>query len=402
MKRDLNHALDECLTLLGEGRATVEECQARYPEYASDLRPLLEIALEIQSVPQPTPSPAASAAGKQRMLQALDAKHRQAALPTPLVRSVGWVAELGRGRGQPPVWKRSPAFQLALAGALALFLLAIGGLFLLSWPEVGVVQTAALDQVNGIVELMPAGSDTWRPASPGERVEAGSRVRTGPLSAATLAFFDGSTTGLEAEAEVTIVQMSSRRGQDRVILLRQTLGQTRSRVQRMPDRASRFEIETPTAVVAVRGTEFTTAVEADGTTRVAVIEGLVEVTAQERTVAVRAGQRTTAHPGRPPSTPTPQPYAMPTPAPTSTPTATATDTSVRTPAAPGVAATGTPGPADQGVTPQSPGPEVTKQPPGQTKTPQPPGHTKTPQPPGQTKTPQPPGKTKKPKPDKNK
>ena len=399
MKRDLNHALDECLALLGEGQATLEECLALYPECASDLRPLLEIAFEIQRVPQPTPRPAAFAAGKQRMLKALDEKsRRQAALPTPLLRNAGWVAGVLRGRKKPPAWNRPSAFQRALATALVLVLIATGGLFLLSQPQVGVVQTATLDRVKGTVELLPAGSDTWRPASPGERVETGSRVRTGPLAAATLVFFDGSTTDLEAEAEVAIVQMSSRREGDRVIALRQTLGQTHSRVQPLPDRASRFEIETPTSVVAVRGTEFTTAVEADGTTRVAVVEGLVEVTAQEVTVSLRAGQETTVHPGRPPSTPTPQPHATPTPAPTSTPTTIATGTSMGTPVTPRARPTGTPQPPDQTVTPQPPDQTVTPQPPDQTVTPQPPGQTKTPQPPGQTKTPQPPGQTKTPQP----
>jgi hypothetical protein len=386
MKRDLTHALDECLALLREERATLEECLARYPECASGLRPLLELARELQDLPQPTPSPAAFTAGKQRMLDALVEK-----------------------RDGLAAWKRTPAFRLALAGALALALFALGGSLLLSWPGVSVAQMATLDQARGAVELMPAGSDTWRPASSGEQLEAGSQIRTGPLSAAKLVFFDGSTTDLEAEVAVAVVQMNSRRdGGKAIILLRQTSGQTRSHVRRLPDQASRFEIRTPTAVVAVRGTEFTTTVETDGTTSVAVAEGLVEVTARETTVAVPAGQRTVVQPERPPSTPALVPPAAPTPsssrAITSTATATATCASRppalpvpnSTPQPPGL--TKTPQPPGLTKTPQPPGLTKTPQPPGHTKTPQPPGHTKTPQPPGHTKTPQPPGQDKKPEP----
>jgi len=399
MKRDLTHALDECLALLGEERATLEECLARYPEYASDLRPLLDLAREVQGLPQPTPSPAAFTTGKQRMLDALAEKHRPAASPIPCTRHVGriipivtdWLKE----RDGLAVRTRAPAFRLALVGALALALFTIGGSFLMSWPGVSVAQMATLDQMSGAVEFLPAGSDTWRPVLAGEQLEAGSQIRTGPRSAARLRFFDGSTTDLGARVEVAIIQMNARRdGGKAVILLRQTSGQTRSHVRRLPDQASRFEIRTPAAVVTVRGTEFTTTVETDGTTSVAVAEGLVEVTAQETTVLVPAGQQTTVQPGRPPSTPARIPPArpMPAPSPTIIPTATTTATAP-TLMAPFVP-TSTPQPPGQTKTPLPPGLTKTPQPPGHTKTPQPPGQTKTPQPPGQTKTPQPPGQDK--------
>jgi hypothetical protein len=228
MKRDVNHALDECLALLGEGRTTLEECLARYPEYASDLVPLLEVAIQVRSVSQPTPDPTAFAAGKQRMLRALaDKERRQATSPAARRRGTGWIDAVLRSRERPIEWKPTPTPRLALAGALALVLLTIGSLFLLTWPGAGVeevARTGSLDQVEGSVDVLPAGSDTWRPASAGERVQAGSRIRTGPGSAAVLVFFDGSTTNLEAETEIAVIEMSSPRGDNRVILLTTNLG----------------------------------------------------------------------------------------------------------------------------------------------------------------------------------
>jgi len=412
MKRDVNHALDECLALLGEGRATLEECLARYPEYASDLAPLLEIAIQVRSVLQPPPDPVAFAAGKRRMLETLAERKRRQAVSvssTPHSRQTGWVATALRGSARQAARPSTLASRLALAGALVLALLAAGSLVLLSSPGTkmeGVARMATLDRAEGVVGLLPTGSDTWLPASAGEHVEAGSRIRTGPGSAAVLVFFDGSTTNLEAETEIAVIEMSSPRGNNRVILLEQALGQTYNRVQRSLDHESRFEIETPTTLVAVRGTEFSTAVEMDGTTHVAVTEGTVEVTAQETTVVVLVGQKTAVHPGQIPDDPVSMPQATPVPEPTLTPTPTPTARAVpaptatprpKSPAEP-AAPTVTPRPPTQIGTLQPADQDVSPQPPDVTKTHQPPGLTKTPQPPGLTKTPQPPGQEK-PKPD---
>jgi len=412
MKRDVNQALDECLALLGEGGTTLEECLARYPEYASDLVPLLEIAIQVRSVSQPPSDPVAFAAGKRRMLETLaERKRRQAASvsSTPHSRQPGWIATALRGGARLAARPSTLASRLALASTLVLALLAAGSLFLLSSPGTEmeeVARLATLDLAEGVVGLLPPGSDTWLPASAGARVEAGSRIRTGPGSAAALVFFEGSTTKLEAKTEIALIEMSSPRGNDRVILLKQALGQTHSRVQRSPEHESRFEIETPTTLVAVRGTEFSTAVEMDGTTHVAVTEGTVEVTAQEMTVVVLVGQKTTVHPGQTPGDPVSMPQATPVPKPTLTPTPTPTAKTILAPAATPRLKT-TAQPSDPMVTLQSAGQDAspqpvdvtrTHQPPGLTKTPQPPGQTKTPQPPGQTKTQQPPGQEK-PKPD---
>ena len=324
MDQDLDHVLDESLTLLREGRATLEECLARYPEHAAELRPLLGLALQVHRLPKPTARPAAFAAGKQRMLQALAEKKRRQARPSS--RPARWLSGLLGAIARP-----APRLGLAVVGAL--ILLIASGLLLRSWLGATVVQAATLAQASGVVEVMPAGEDTWRPVAAGERLEVGDRVRTGPASAAQLRFFDGSMADLGAETEITLAQMSARRdGGDRLILLHQWVGRTYHRVQRLPDPDSRYKVETPTAVTVVRGTEFAVVVEADGTTEVVVVQGKVDVIAQATTVQVPAGQKTTVQPEEPPApihpaTPvSPTPWAAPTPTPTSTPTALPTPT----------------------------------------------------------------------------
>ena len=78
------------------------------------------------------------------------------------------------------------------------------------------------------------------------------RIRTGPSSVVTLLFFDGSTTELDASTEVTVVRMDSQRSGEQAVALYQAVGQTYNRVEPLSDRASHFEIETPTAVATVR------------------------------------------------------------------------------------------------------------------------------------------------------
>jgi hypothetical protein len=338
MKHDVDSALDDCLALLQSGQATLGECLARYPDLAADLRPLLETAIEVCHVPLPASSPAAFTAGKRHMLQALaEKKRRQPVSPSPVSRYAGWIETLFGGKERTTMRKRTPAFQFALATAAALVLLVAGGFLLRSWLGTVVTQTATLADVSGVVEVLPAGSNTWQPVEPGRRVTTGDRIRTRASSAVTLAFFDGSTTSLAAKTELTVSQLSGRRdGHDKIIVLHQWVGRTYNRVQRLLDPASRFEIETPTAVTAVRGTVFTVEVTPDGATQVTVGEGLVEVTAQETTVEVQPSQATTVQPDLPPAPPVPAPTPLPpaTPQPTLTTTETPRPTETEEPEEP--------------------------------------------------------------------
>jgi hypothetical protein len=199
-------------------------------------------------------------------------------------------------------WEKRPVLRWAPAAVAAiLVLLIVGTLIAQSWPEARVPQVATLEQVNGPVEVLVAGSGAWQPASAGAPVKPGDSIATGPLAGVTLAFFDGSMTVLEAETKVAIVQMDTKRDDScKMIVLRQEVGQTHSSVQPLLAPDARFEIETPSAVMAVRGTEFTLGVDSNGATHMEVIEGSVDVTAEGITISVPAGQaaevRLGAHP----------------------------------------------------------------------------------------------------------
>ena len=316
MRQDLSKALDESLALLAGGQVTLEECLVRFPEQAAKLRPLLETYLQVLSIPQPTSSSAAFAGGKQRMLQALAEKTRrqEQSSPAALLQRIEGTARWFRNRG----FRKAPALRVAMMVATMAVIVGLGSLVLLSLPTRVVDKAASPVYVNGLVEILPAESQTWEPFPEGGQARSGDRIRTGLDSSVVLVFFDGSTTSLEAETDITLVQLSAQRdGGRREIILQQWMGETANIVQPRSDQAARFEIETPTAVIAVRGTEFKVAVQIDGSTDVTVVEGFVDVTAQGTTVRVSAGRETTVLPDQSPSdthyvsTGTPTPWPSP-------------------------------------------------------------------------------------------
>ena len=57
MNNDLETILDTCLYQIEEGEASVEECLARYPEYAAQLQPLLKAATKLARAREVVPDP---------------------------------------------------------------------------------------------------------------------------------------------------------------------------------------------------------------------------------------------------------------------------------------------------------------------------------------------------------
>jgi hypothetical protein len=108
--------------------------------------------------------------------------------------------------------------------------------------------------VRGEVMVMKAGADNWSQVSPGMALGLGDRIKTGPGSNAVITFFEGTTIELAADTEVGVAELGVVEGTgSTTIKLRQEIGKTTSRVQKLVDPASRYEIETPDGAAVVRG-----------------------------------------------------------------------------------------------------------------------------------------------------
>ncbi len=190
--------------------------------------------------------------------------------------------------------------------------------------------------------------DDWEPAQQGMEVFSGGQVRTGENSSARLELLEGMVR-LWADTIFTVRQSATR--QDRPVT-NIFLQVGRLWAHLTVEEPHEFNVETASAVAAVRDTSFSVQVAPDQTTLVSVAEGEMILTAQGESVTVAAGQQAIVRPGQPPSPPEPMspeeialwitegempqlasllPTSTPTPTPTSVPTSTSTPLPTSTP-----------------------------------------------------------------------
>jgi hypothetical protein len=184
-----------------------------------------------------------------------------------------------------------------LLSILALITLAASSLVSCSQPSTLTI----LSITDGDVFVMKAGTDNWIEAQVRMSLEAGDSIKTGNNSSAEVTFFDGSTMELQAgtEIEITSLDISPDIGST-TITLQQTIGNTISRVTKLIDPASRYEVETPAGVVAVRGSVMQVYVIEDGTTWIVNLEGDIWAVAQGVELQIPEGRQCIARPEQPP------------------------------------------------------------------------------------------------------
>ena len=93
----------------------------------------------------------------------------------------------------------------------------------------------------------------------------------------------------------TLIEITAAREKSAIYLMYKLfldIGKAISKIKQSTGKETRFEIKTPSAVAAARGTEFRTGVDSDVTTRLEVLAGTVDVQAAKQKVAIQAGQGT--------------------------------------------------------------------------------------------------------------
>jgi hypothetical protein len=140
---------------------------------------------------------------------------------------------------------------------------------------------------------------------PGQALAQGATIETGADGSVTLDLADGSVLTLQKSAVLSLAEMQQVAGPDKAHDLRLKLQSGRLQTVVKPHRdVGRFEIETPVAISAVRGTVFRTGYSAagsDGTTET--LEGTVSVAGGSAGVLVHDGFGTRVNQGQAPSAP---------------------------------------------------------------------------------------------------
>ncbi len=309
MNVKLSRILDKCIEQLHRGE-NIESCLLQYPQLREQLEPLLKTAQAVSALPRVLPSDEFRRASKTRLMARIreDSVSRKTVKARPRTTLLDELALSWQRIWQAFIGAKKVAVPVTLA---LLLILAIGIPSALNFLSAtpALASQCTLSILSGSVEVQEPGAEHSQPGADGMTLAAGTRVKTASNSHALLTFFEGSTFKLESNSDVEIQQIEITEGQPTTIVLKQWLGKTWSRVVQMADPGSHYRIDTPSATAIVRGTLFTTEVEASGSTRVTTTEGLVSVLAQGEEVYLPASQQARVEAGAIPS----QPVTIPSP-----------------------------------------------------------------------------------------
>ena len=163
---------------------------------------------------------------------------------------------------------------------------------------------ATISSPTGEVLVQKQGSTAWIQGVSGMKLYEGDRLKTVGNSTTEIVFFEGSVAEVAADSEILLNEMAVAPNTGSTsIHLKQLVGHTVNRVEKLVDSASAYEVETPAGSAVVRGTIFKSYVRDDGYTAIYCNEGTVWFTAGGITVVLGAGQQSSAMPGGTPSTP---------------------------------------------------------------------------------------------------
>ncbi len=150
-----------------------------------------------------------------------------------------------------------------------------------------------LVEFAGTVEFTVANTNDWRPARLNEFLHPGDRLRTAADSRATLLLSDRSVIRV-SQSTILEIQPPTRPARHRFGLKHGAL----FFLDR--ERPADVEFETPLATGAIRGTEFfLAAAEADGTTRLALLDGAVVLQTAGGQLPLASGQQALVRAGQP-------------------------------------------------------------------------------------------------------
>lgn len=164
--------------------------------------------------------------------------------------------------------------------------------------------------IDGIVTFLkgqamsqPPDGTGWTQLHLGDSVSQGAQLQTGTESAVEIEFEDGASFFLRPETTISIRTALKKTPHFLIRKLIMPVGRTLMDIKKSTGQESRFEIQTPSAVSAARGTQFRVSVDKDDITRTEVLAGIVGVTAMGREVRLDPGEGTWVKKGTAPRAP---------------------------------------------------------------------------------------------------
>ena len=153
------------------------------------------------------------------------------------------------------------------------------------------LMVARAASVSGPVTLTSADGTPPFALTRGYGLSPGDRIDTRGGGRVVIDLSDGSMVVVQPESIIEIKDFRAANSLRELFDI--TLGQVRVRINHFAGRPNPYRMNSPTASIAVRGTEFSIAVDAQGSTQVTVYEGIVEVTSlsdPNKKVLIEAGR----------------------------------------------------------------------------------------------------------------
>lgn len=152
-------------------------------------------------------------------------------------------------------------------------------------------RVAGVSAVKGDVWVVSKDGTKERRLENDQRIQAGDTIKTGDEAAVTLNWVDGTRMRIGANTVITVLKCHfNTLSRTESSLFQLDIGRVWIRVLKSLSPKSKFEVHTPTATAGVRGTVFSVAVDADGSTHISVVDGQVDVRGAGERLSVRDEQ----------------------------------------------------------------------------------------------------------------
>ena len=154
---------------------------------------------------------------------------------------------------------------------------------------------AEIVSLQGKGEFREAVEPRWRDAVIRQKLAEGQFVRTGDVSRMAVLLADQTQVRLAANSMIQIKQVGDNR--DRATILKQNAGRSWMQSKNVPNQLT---VETPSALAAIRGTDWELVVDQDGSSTLTVLSGEVLLSNAQGAVSIAAGEQATAKQGMAP------------------------------------------------------------------------------------------------------
>jgi hypothetical protein len=131
---------------------------------------------------------------------------------------------------------------------------------------------ARITRIEGKVSILRASSDNWLDAKPGMPLESGDQIYTREESFAEIRYAIGTILRMGEKTKITLEASS-----EKIIKTRSGIGDVWVNMKKLLSREKEFQVSSPTAVAAIRGTVFKMSCSQDSTSVVSVFDGKVAV-----------------------------------------------------------------------------------------------------------------------------